>query len=166
MTEQIGCPKCGQNFSPSKKDQKLLKESKQKQMTFVMVECSACGRLVSVNPSSSSAETNTKKSKTRNLQSKPLRCPAPGCGGWVTLVCPSEGDKPFWGCGECGSMWYTESKLFEDIENIIKKYPYRKCSYIKEAGKYIPAALREENEHYDDLVEKEPKDKARSYVRS
>ncbi|UVM50373.1 MULTISPECIES: hypothetical protein [unclassified Pseudomonas] len=72
---------------------------------------------------------------------------------------------PFWGCGECGSVWYEESNFQKEITEIIARHPYRGGSYEKINGKWLPATLSSEPVNYEELVKKEPPDENDELVR-
>ena len=67
------------------------------------------------------------------------RCPAAGCVGWVDSVDSDEEGGSFWGCGECGSIWYKKAKLLKEIGTIIKRFSYRKKCYRKSKREWLPA---------------------------
>jgi hypothetical protein len=150
---------CERHFQPDAKQTALIAKSRAKGMAFVVLDCPhcRCGAFVMLKePASESVEAN-------------YRCPVAGCSGWVCFV---EGDKkakkkekPFWGCGECGSFWIKLENLRKEIEAIVKKYPYRKKSYRKLKGEWHPADPGKEREDYDELVEAEPMDEAKSFKR-
>jgi hypothetical protein len=88
-----------------------------------------------------------------------LRCPEQTCSGWVCWV--DDGDEKFWGCGECGNVWFTREELDAAITTIVEKYPYRAKCYVKSgkpATAWDPAPPEEEPEDYDELVEEEWED--------
>lgn len=157
---KLRCIKCAKRFLPNKKDTKLLNDGIRKRMNCVMVECSACGGLNFINPVALALD-GSKKTGGTVREAKPLRCPVSGCSGWVNTVRPVGANKPFRGCGECGSVWRSESALFGAIQKIIRKYPYRKRSYREIAGAFSPTSLKQEIQGYEDLVEQEPKGRGR-----
>ena len=158
-TGKIICSMCERGFKPNSKQARLIEESRAKGMAFVVIDCPhcTCGAFVMLKePASQSAEPN-------------YRCPVSGCAGWVCFL---EGDrkakkkeKPFWGCGECGSFWIKLGNLRKEIDAIVKKYPYRKKSYRKLKGEWLPADPAREPADYDERVEQEPMDEAKSYRR-
>ena len=87
------------------------------------------------------------------MSDEPFRCPEEGCTGWVSEV--DDGDEHFWGCGECGNVWYEREELDEAIEEIISQYPHRKSVYRRANGNWNPVALDDEPEEYEERVEEE-----------
>ena len=73
----------------------------------------------------------------KNTSLKNYRCPVSRCSGWVVLVADPE-ERSFWGCGECGSVWYNRSKLFEEICKIINRFPYRQRCYVFDGDTILP----------------------------
>jgi Zn-finger nucleic acid-binding protein len=87
------------------------------------------------------------------MSDEPLRCPEEACTGWVSEV--DDGDEHFWGCGECGNVWYERAELDEAIAEIIVRFPYRKKVYRQSNGNWQPVPLDDEPEDYEELVEEE-----------
>lgn len=75
-----------------------------------------------------------------------IRCPKQGCYGWVNFV------DDFYGCGQCGNVWFSSDELKSDIEWIIQKYEYRKNCYSLDN---VLVALDNEPKNYTELVENE-----------
>ncbi len=94
----------------------------------------------------------------------PYRCPVSCCAGFVSLV-DDEDDDSFWGCGECGAIWYEKQKLMDEITAIIKQFDYRLACYEQSNGGWVPASLDNEPDEYEDLVYEEPKDESEDCVR-
>lgn len=66
-----------------------------------------------------------------------ILCPKSHCGGWVIYI--DDGDENFFGCGECGNVWFDKADLDKEIERIIQRSPHRKTFYMKETNGYYPA---------------------------
>lgn len=81
-----------------------------------------------------------------------LRCPIATCTGWVSHI---EDEPEFWGCGTCGTTWFTQQQLQHDIQTIIKKYPYRTHVYLLEDAQFKAATLNQEPNNYEALVHNE-----------
>ena len=52
----------------------------------------------------------------------PYRCPVSACAGYVSFNEESEEDDEFWGCGECGSIWFDKENLLSEIDQIILQF--------------------------------------------
>src|SRR5262249_48259982 len=83
-----------------------------------------------------------------------VRCPCRTCRGWVVKV-EEYPNVFFWGCGECGNVWRDRSKLDEDISKIVKKYKYRRKSYVKLDDGWGPEPQDQEVRNYEERVESE-----------
>lgn len=138
----IHCPNCRNNFSPTKIQEKFIKESIEKRMTLIMIQCELCHHTIPFNP------LNMNQDITSNEEL--LRCPVIGCYGYVSLI-----EKDEFGCGECGNIWESKKDLFNDIRKIITKYPYRANVYIFEKSSIKPVSLIAEPKNYNDMVRKE-----------
>ncbi len=76
-----------------------------------------------------------------------IHCPTAHCSGWVCFI------DEFYGCGECGNVWFSKDELDTAINEIIKKYPYRNQVYQKIDNTYQPNDTKLPN--YDKLIETE-----------
>ncbi|KRD08140.1 hypothetical protein ASE21_15710 [Flavobacterium sp. Root901] len=91
------------------------------------------------------------------------RCPVSHCIGWVDLI--DDDNSSFFGCGECGSIWYEEKNFQKEITQIISLYEYRTKCYEEIGEKWLPALFENEDKNYEILVESEPFDKSKSFIR-
>ena len=66
-----------------------------------------------------------------------------------------DGDEHFWGCGECGNVWYEREELDEAIGEITSRFAYRKKVYRQQKGIWHPVPLDDEPEDYEERVEEE-----------
>jgi hypothetical protein len=151
--EKITCKICKHNYVPKKQQAKFMAESREKGMKFVMLSCLRCGSGCSVQLVPDAPE-----------HEPPYRCPVAGCYGWVSHVQETP-RKSFWGCGECGSIWKTLAALEKEITAIVAKYAYRKKSYRKKAGNWLPADPTKEPSDYDERVLSEAADESESFER-
>lgn len=149
------CQVCAKTFELDAKQQKFVAPMVAKGQGFIMIECPCCG--------SSTQYVKADESVEDHPQVHNYRCPITQCAGWVDLV--DEKNPPFWGCGECGSVWYEEKNLQEEIAGIVALHPYRAHSYKQLNGKWIPGDLNSEPANYEELVEKEPADDHDQLVR-
>ena len=149
------CPHCNIEFKFTKEQEEFIKDSKDKEMNFIMIGCSNCNRNFPINPSSLDLNVKTEVN---------LRCPISGCCGFISEII--DNDEQFYGCGECGAIWYNINNLFNEIANIIKIYPYRKKVYILKGEKeFAPISIENSPKEYEQLVEQEPKEKMQNFVR-
>lgn len=139
------CQVCDKTFELEALQQKFVAPLVAKGQSFIMIECPSCG--------SSTQYVKAEEPIETSHQVRNYRCPITQCAGWVDLI--DEKTRPFWGCGECGSIWYEEKNLQKEITNIVALHPYRAHSYKNLNGKWIPGDLNSEPTNYEDLVEKE-----------
>ena len=90
-------------------------------------------------------------------------CPVSKCYG-TALYMEAEpedegGDPAHWLCDCCGSMWFDKKNLMQEITAIIEKYPYRANRYKKVRNEWTPVKWAGDIMEYDDLVEKEARDR-------
>lgn len=78
-------------------------------------------------------------------------CPTSGCTGFVE----KDEEANVYGCSECGDEWKMVDKVYELIEKIIKKYPYRKKVYLKKGKIWKSIALGKIPKDYYDKVQEE-----------
>ncbi|MCX4162326.1 MULTISPECIES: hypothetical protein [Paraburkholderia] len=155
----IQCRACKQAFDASPEQQNLIDKATAKGMSFVMLKCPKCWMSFGYDLKMRNDEPEEDREK------ESLRCPVSRCSGWVAYVDKSaDVEKPFWGCGECGSMWFKRQSLNRDIENIINKYPYRSPYYDLKNGTYLPSGFPEALD-YQNRVEQEDDDDAPDFIR-
>lgn len=141
------CDKCKLSFELSQKEEIRLGNNVKAQMEEFYTRCPHCDAKFTI-------VIEEIEFKTINY-----RCPISGCAGWVDYIESGYPETPFWGCGECGSRWRKKESLFAEISEIVKKYKYRKKSYIlQKDGTYLPSDLSAETPDYDEKVEKESMD--------
>jgi uncharacterized Zn finger protein len=148
----IKCSQCNIEFVPAKEQQDFIIQSTSKGMNLIMLECPKCGKLFPINPILSGEVTIP--------ESKPLRCPVPRCVGLVSKI--DDDNTSFYGCGECGSIWYDKKNLYAEILNIIEIYPYRDSEYIMKGEAILPSL---EIKDYEIQVLKEKEEKRQGFVR-
>lgn len=94
---------------------------------------------------------------------QPYRCPVSHCTGWV--VCVEDEEAPFWGCGECGSVWFQKANLLREIDSILALFPYRHSCYRQAEGEWLPTDPETIPKDYEERVEQEPWDDSDDSVR-
>ncbi|MDH6254438.1 transcription elongation factor Elf1 [Chryseobacterium sp. H1D6B] len=143
---KITCHHCKEEFTASNEQSAFITASKVKNMKFIIIECPICYESFHLDPT---AVDRPVTAVSELADEDGLRCPNAGCFGIISFI---EEEKPFWGCGECGTVWNKKSELFQDVKISIEKYPYRAEVYKKKRKGFIPAALEDEPEDYEDLV--------------
>ena len=154
------CEECGERFYPLRtKQADMIRRCANSQWEKLAIECPRCHEYTKIDA------TAVVAGKDGTVVSTPTyRCPVSACAGFVDYV-KNDGEKSYWGCGECGSMWYKKVKLLKEIENIIKKFSYRKKCYRKSKEQWLPADPDKIPDDYEERVENEPEDDSDEYVR-
>ena len=94
----VKCPNCLKIFQPNIKDEKFIKESIAKKQELCMIECTKCYQDVPIAPNNLLSIQGTDDNK------EIIQCPI--CkGGIVSYI--DDVDEQFWGCGECGNVWFS-----------------------------------------------------------
>lgn len=141
------CDRCKKKFIASEEQEKFISDSRSKGMKFIMIKCPHCSMSYPFNPISSNIS-----SPTEQPVGDGLRCPKEACSGIVSYI----DDAPsFWGCGECGNVWFKKDDLYSDIKRIINKYPYRGCAYKIIDDEYFPVAGEDIPASYDEQIKSE-----------
>ncbi len=148
LIESARCQVCDETFELDAQQQKFVAHLVTKGQRFIMIECPSCG--------SSTQYVKAAEFTEASNQPANYRCPITQCVGWVDLV--EDQPRSFWGCGECGSIWYDEKNLQKEITDIVALHPYRAHSYKQLDGKWAPGDLSAEPANYEALVEKESAD--------
>lgn len=99
------------------------------------------------------------------MSTSTYRCPVSACAGWVSLVADDEEEGPFWGCGECGSIWRERVNLLAEIDAMVARFPYRAGCYRRADGGWLPADPASIPAEYERRVQEEPADEAEDYAR-
>ncbi|MWP61704.1 hypothetical protein [Gilliamella sp. Pas-s25] len=138
------CDNCNKAFIASEEQDRFILVSREKNMKFIMIQCPYCSMSYAFNPMQLTNLDNKKIPVVNGL-----RCPKEICTGIVSYI---EDIPPFFGCGECGNVWLKKENLYDDIKNIISKYPYRKHAYNIINGEYLPVLDKEIPSCYDEQV--------------
>jgi hypothetical protein len=138
------CNHCKKEFITSEEQDHFISVSRKKNMKFIMIKCHYCSMSYDIN----SMLLNKQEDKQTAVVNG-LKCPKETCAGIVSYI---EDIPPFFGCGQCGNVWFKKEDLYNDIKNIIAKYPYRKQAYNIVNDKYLPALDSEIPSCYDDQV--------------
>ena len=103
---EIQCPKCLKLFKPNKQEEKRILGAVERKQNLIMTDCTLCYKSVPIN--------SYNLTDTIELRNEPvINCPI--CkDGIVSYI--NDGKEKFWGCGECGNVWYK----IEDIKTADK----------------------------------------------
>lgn len=149
------CQVCKESFELDTQQYKVVAPLVAKGQRFIMIECPLCG--------SSTQYVKAEQSPEAPHRTQNFRCPVTQCAGWVDFI--DENNRPFWGCGECGSVWYEDKNLQKEITDIVALHRYRAHSYKELNGQWVPGDLDLEPADYEELVAKEPSDDDDELVR-
>ena len=105
---KIRCPNCQEIFEASSQQQSLIDKAIKNSQRLLFVECPECYKDVPLNPKDLlSTEPQTDEGR-KCKSTKLIECPI--CHeGIVSYV--ADKDEKFWGCGECGNVWFSEPEL-------------------------------------------------------
>ena len=159
MELKIECQKCSARFEPlSTPFADMIRRFAKAGYVDLGVECPKCGKYTNFNPTAYMA------GKSATVAAAPYRCPVSCCAGFVSQI-EDDDEGQYWGCGECGSIWYEQQKMLDEITEIVKRFKYRRKSYRKSRGKWFPGDIEKEVGGYEDRVYEEPEDESDEYVR-
>jgi len=100
---EIKCPSCSSVFQPNKEDEKRVLEAVARGQKLLMSDCPVCYKSIPINPTDLMFVEEQKKEIT-------MACPV--CSdGIVSYI--DDGTEKFWGCGECGNVWFNKESLDE-----------------------------------------------------
>ncbi|MFP3835069.1 hypothetical protein [Chryseobacterium sp. SIMBA_028] len=143
----IKCDQCKEIFTATPDQIRFISDSQKKGMKFIMLECPSCYGSFSLNP-----QTMDVPYAVKETDGDCLRCPCNSCYGFIS---PISDEKAFWGCGECGMVWFIQSDLFDAITDSIQRHPYRSNVYTKKGDHYISVPLKDEPDNYEEIVARE-----------
>ena len=105
---EIRCPSCQDVFEADSQQKKLVNAVLEKNQRLVFVECPKCYKDVPINPKDLLSREPQKDESKKDKSFEQIKCPI--CHeGLVCHVANKDGE--FWGCGECGNVWYSKSEL-------------------------------------------------------
>lgn len=157
---KLRCQNCQNEFDLSSEQERLISKSIKNGQTFLVLECPICSKHLALNPQS--IEGNIQEN---TLKEELIFCPVGKCGGWVSHVKENGSGEDFWGCGECGSIWYEKKNLFIDVEKIISQYPHRKEFYKKTDFGWSSPSIENLPVNYEELILSEEDGMGDSFVR-
>ncbi len=97
---KIKCQKCQSIFEADKKQSKLLNHAISNGGKLIFIECPICYKGSCIDP----FDLLDEKQKI-NQTSEIIECPI--CkDGIISYV--DDGTERFWGCGECGNVWFSK----------------------------------------------------------
>lgn len=143
----ITCDQCKETFTASPDQISFISDSQKKGMRFIMLECLSCYSNFSLDPLTMELPVPQKTTNEDHL-----RCPCDSCYGLISYI---DNPKPFWGCGECGTVWFAKADLSDAIAKSIEKHPYRAKVYRKKGNNFLPVPLNNEPENYEETVSNE-----------
>lgn len=145
----VTCTKCNNSFEPTPEQNSLIEQIASKGGGLVMLNCEVCMKLFPYN-------APTENIQEDDVGETPFLCPVPHCGGWVSYI--DDETPPFYGCGECGSVWKDKKSLDKDISRISKRYAYRTAAYKWVDRTWFPASYEELPDNLMEQIENEPFD--------
>ena len=108
---EVRCPNCKKVFNPNNEQEKFLMYAIEKKQVLAMIECAECYKDVPINPMNlMSFEPKKDKVSTDEYDGK--SCPV--CKEGILSFIDHEKEK-FWGCGECGNVWFSKQDLEKEF---------------------------------------------------
>ena len=102
---KIRCPNCQKIFDANSQQENLLDYAIKNNQHLVMLECPTCFQSVPINPNNLLSKEAQKDDNKENENSQSIECPV--CHeGIVSYI--TNGNEKFWGCGECGNVWFSK----------------------------------------------------------
>ena len=109
---EIRCPNCQKIFAPKSEVESLVVDAINKGQRLLIIECPECYKDVPIDPTNLMSKESQKDEVLKKQTAENIQCPI--CDeGIVTYI--ENGEEKFWGCGECGNVWFTKDSLEKDI---------------------------------------------------
>ena len=107
---EIMCPKCSSIFQPNEEDEKRVLGAIERTQRLLMLDCPICYKSIPINP------TDLMSIKEKNKEIT-IKCPI--CSDGIVSCIDNETEK-FWGCGECGNVWFSKESLDDAVKQMEK----------------------------------------------
>jgi rubrerythrin len=109
---KIRCPNCQEIFEADSRQESLINTVVKNNQKLVFIECSVCYKDVPINPNNLLSKEPQKDENMKGENTEMIECPIcqEGVVGYI-----DNGDEKFWGCGECGNVWYSREALNKSI---------------------------------------------------
>lgn len=108
MTKVAVCQICLKQFSLTNKQKTFLQKLQNAGQNFSIITCPEC-----------SLQTPYLKMEEKILENKKniYDCPVRNCHGKISFT--KNKNDTFWGCDKCGTTWYKESILLQEIASTL-----------------------------------------------
>jgi len=103
---EIKCPNCLNIIQPNEGDEKRISRAIERNQKLVMMDCPLCYKSIPIHP-------NDLMLLQESCDEHIINCPV-CCDGIVSYV--EDETEKFWGCGECGNVWFSKKDLDKDIK--------------------------------------------------
>ncbi|KAB1231262.1 hypothetical protein [Chryseobacterium viscerum] len=111
---EIRCPSCHEIFKADPDQELFIGGAIQRGQRLIMTDCPQCYKHIPINPADLLSMEAQKDGDKKNSQLDGADCPV--CtDGIVSYI--DDGNKKFWGCGECGNVWFSEKDLHKSVLN-------------------------------------------------
>jgi DNA-directed RNA polymerase subunit M/transcription elongation factor TFIIS len=104
---KVKCPNCSSIFQPGENDEGRISRALERNQKLVMMDCPVCYKSIPVH---SDDLMVLQASSGEQI----IDCPI-CCSRIVSYV--EDDTEKFWGCGECGNVWFSK----RDLDNAIRK---------------------------------------------
>ena len=107
---KIRCPNCQEIFDADSQQESMIDTAIKNNQRLVFIECPECYKDIPINPKDLLSNEPQKDEDKKNKSYELIECPICHEG----VVCyVDDGDKKFWGCGECGNVWFSREALVQ-----------------------------------------------------
>lgn len=109
---EVKCPNCQKTFTANVEQEALLDGAINRGQRLVIIECPQCYKDVPIDPANLMSGEPQKDQDTKTNVKENIECPI--CHEGV-IAYVENGDENFWGCGECGNVWFSKEALEKEI---------------------------------------------------
>ena len=109
---KIRCHNCQKVVEVDSKQESLINTAITNEQELVFIECPECYKDIPINSTDLLSINPQKDADKKNKNIETIKCPV--CQeGIVSYI--DDGEEKFWGCGECGNVWFSQEELNKDL---------------------------------------------------
>ena len=105
---EIRCHNCQKIFKADSQQKLLIDTARKNNQRLIFIECSKCFKDVPIDPNNLLSKIPQKDEDKKNKSIQAIKCPI--CQEGIVTYIDTE-DEKFWGCGECGNVWFSKEDL-------------------------------------------------------
>lgn len=103
---KIKCPSCSKIFEPGENDESRINKAIGQNQKLVMMDCPICYKYIPIHPDDLMLLHESRDEPV-------IDCPL--CSEGIVSFVEDE-TETFWGCGECGNVWFSKKELDDAIK--------------------------------------------------